>query len=119
MKIRLACSLPIYETEQLAAAVEAWGEILYGLVPENRLNDCYLYAFRHRESPFALTAGEILSAWRIINTEEFYEREKTQSCRLCFGRGFGNVYDPKTDTEILKECPHCFGKTETAIATRG
>jgi hypothetical protein len=112
----LACSLPALETQELAAAVEAWCEILYPVVPVNRLNDCYLHAIRSRESTFAIAATEILTAWRIISSEEARQRQRAQPCRLCFGWGYGKVYDPKTDTEIVKECPHCHGQIQTAIA---
>lgn len=117
MKIRLACSLPAFETQELAAAVEAWCEILYGTVPCERLNDSYLHAIRNRESTFALAATEILYAWRIINAEESHQREKSKPCGLCFGTGFGRIYDVKTDTEFEKECPHCNGKVESGIGT--
>ena len=115
VKTRLASSLPTFDTQELAAAVEAWSEILFGAVPGDRLNDCYVYAMRHRESTFALASTEVLCAWRIINAEESHQREKTKPCRLCFGHGFGMVYDPKTDTEIVKECPHCNGRVVTSL----
>lgn len=115
MKTRLACSLPTFDTQELAAAVEAWSEILFEVVPGDRLNDCYLYAMQHRDSTFALAATEVLAAWRFINSEEAHQRAKSKPCALCFGRGFGYVYDPKTDTEIVKECPHCGGKVITSL----
>jgi hypothetical protein len=58
-----------------------------------------------------------LDAWKLINAEEFHQLEKKKACGLCFGTGFGNVYDPKTDTEIVKECPHCNGTITTSIVT--
>ena len=117
VKMRLACSLPAFDTLELAAAVEAWCEILADTVPADRLNDCYLHAIRRRDSTFALASTEILSSWRVINAEESRMREMSKPCRLCGGTGFGMVYDPATDTEIQKECPHCFGKVTTDIAT--
>lgn len=95
--------------------VEAWCEVLAPVVPVDRLNDCYLYAMRHRESTFPLASTELLTAWRVINTEEAAQRQLNKPCRLCSGTGFGTVYDPKTDTEIKKECPHCFGKISTDL----
>lgn len=115
MKTRLACSLPTFDTQELAAAVEAWSEILFDVVPGDRLNDSYLHAMRNRESTFALAATEVLGAWRVINADEVHRREKDKPCALCFGRGFGHVYDPKTDTEIVRECPHCGGRVITSL----
>ena len=115
VKTRLACSSPTLDAQELAATVEAWCEILFGAVPGDRLNDCYIYAMRHRESTFALAATEILSAWRILNAEESLQRERSKPCALCHGHGFGMVYEPKTDTEILKECPHCNGRVVTSL----
>lgn len=115
LKTRLVSLLPSLDTQEFPATVEAWCEVLSLDVPIDRLNDSYLYAMRHRNSSFPLSAVEVLEAWRIINAEEFHQQEKTQPCRLCFGAGFGNVYDPKTDTEILKECPHCNGKIVTDL----
>lgn len=115
VKVRLACSLPALETKELAPMLEAWCEVLYGSVPSERLNDAYLFAMRHRSSTFPLAATEIIEAWRTILSDEIARR---RVCALCHGDGFGLVYDPATDTEIRKECPHCFGKIQTAIAIR-
>lgn len=118
LKSRLAYSLPALDVAEFAAAVEAWCEVLTEAVPRERLNDCYLYAVRHRESTFPLAAPELLTAWRFINTAEAQERQSARPCGLCAGTGYGNVYDPKTDTEIVKECPHCHGKVVTSLQQR-
>lgn len=118
LKVRLACSLPALNVEELAAMVEAWCEVLAPVVPANRLNDCYLHAMRNRSSTFPLASTELLTSWRIINAEESHERQFNKPCRLCFGQGFGKVYDPTTDTEVLKECPHCFGKITNSLTVQ-
>lgn len=112
VKVRLACSLPALETKELAATVEAWCEVLHGSVPLERLNDSYVYAMKHRESAFPLATTEIVQSWRSILADEIARR---RICALCHGTGFGMIYDPKTDTEIQKECPHCFGRISTAM----
>ena len=112
VKIRLVCLLPALETQELAATVEAFAEVLEPCVPLERLNDCYLHASRHRTSTYPLAATEILQAWRVISADEIAKR---RPCTLCDGSGFGLVYDPKTDTEIQKECPHCYGRISTAL----
>ena len=115
MKIRLVCSLPALERDELAVAVEAFSEVLYGSVPAERLNDCYLYAVKHRDSTFPLAVTEIIHAWRAILAEEVARRP--QPCFLCDGSGYATIRDPNDhDKDIVKECPNCFGKAQTAIA---
>ena len=115
LKSRLAYSLPALEVQELAASVEAWCEVLNDAIPIERLNDCYLYAVRHREGTFPVAAPELLSAWRFINAAESLQRDRSKPCALCQGAGYGKVYDPKTDTEIEKECPHCHSKVVTSL----
>lgn len=112
VKIRLVCSLPALETTELSAAVEAFCEVLHNTVPVERLNDCYLHAIRHRTSTYPLAATEIIEAWRTISADEI---ARLRPCFLCDGSGYGMVYDPKTDADILKECPHCHGRISTAM----
>lgn len=115
LKVRMAHSLPALNVEEFAAMTEAWCEVLAPIVPPDRLNDCYLHAMRTRESTFPLAVTEVLTAWRVINSEEGRIRERSKPCFLCQGKGTELIYDPKTDTEIQKECPVCFGKISTAM----
>lgn len=115
VKIRLAFSLPAFETQELAAAVETWCELLADVVPSERLNDAYLYAVRTRTSTFALAVTEVLTAWRAIAAEEAEQAKRRRHCHVCQGRRFEMVYNPSTDTEVEKECPYCFGDISTAI----
>src|SRR5690242_14839995 len=85
VKIRLVCSLPAFETKELAPAIEAFCEVLHGVVPAERLNDCYLYAARHRNSTYPLAVTELIEAWRIINADEAARRKS--ACGLCKGEG--------------------------------
>lgn len=113
VKTRLACSLPAFETQELAAAVEAWCEILFGSVPLERLNDAYLLAMRTRSSTYPLAATEVIEASKRIASE--IDAKRRPSCMLCGGRGSALVYDPATDSDIVKECPYCFGKVTTSL----
>lgn len=115
LKVRLACSLPALNVEEFAAMTEAWCELLAPIVPPQRLNDCYVRAMSERESTFPLAVTEVLTAWRKITAEESLRRERNRPCYLCHGKRFELIYDPKTDTEIEKECPVCFGKVSTAM----
>lgn len=112
LKARLACSLPSLDTHEFPAAVEAWCEILVGSLPLNRLNDCYRHAMKHRSSTYPLAVTELIASWRTISAGECARR---RTCTLCGGEGSALVYDKETDSDIVKECPHCFGKITTAI----
>jgi hypothetical protein len=113
VKTRLACSLPAFETQELAAAVEAWCEVLYGTVVIDRLNEAYLLAMRTRSSTYPLAATELIEASKKIAVE--IDAKRRPACMLCGGRGSALVYDPTTDTDIVKECPYCFGKVTTSL----
>lgn len=115
VKIRLAFSLPAFETEELAAAVETWCEILFDAVPPERLNESYLYAVKTRTSTFPLAVTELLTAWRAIANEEAEQAKQKRHCYVCGGSGFGMVYNPVTDIEALKECGFCLGQISTAV----
>lgn len=95
--------------------METWCEILFDAVPPQRLNDAYLYAVKSRVSTFPLAVTELLTAWRAIALEEAEQKKKLRHCHVCDGSGMGMVYNPATDTEILKECPYCFGEISNAI----
>ena len=114
VKIRLVCSLPAFDRTELAAAIEAFCEVLHGVVPIERLNDCYLHAIRHRSSTYPLAVTELVESWRAILSDEVSKR---RACHLCDGSGYSLVRDPDDhEKDILKECPHCFGKAKTALA---
>lgn len=114
VKIRLVCSLPAFDKVELAGAIEAFCEVLHGVVPESRLNDCYVYAIRHRNSTYPLAVTEIVEAWRRILADEVAKRRK---CFLCDGSGYATVRDPNDhEKDMQKECPHCFGRVQTAVA---
>ncbi len=114
VKIRLVCSLPAFDKVELAAAIEAFCEVLHGVVPCERLNDCYLYAVRHRSSTYPLAVTELVESWQKICAEEAGKRRA--ECPICKGAGTAIAYDPKNDVEFQKECPYCFGRVQTAIA---
>ena len=114
VKIRLVCSLPAFDTVELAGAIEAFCKVLHGVVPEDRLNDCYLHAIRRRNSTYPLAVTEIVESWRAILSDETARR---RLCSLCDGSGYSVVRDPLDhEKDIVKECPHCHGKAQTAIA---
>lgn len=56
--------------EEFDFTVDSWVEVLYGHVPEARLNDAYVHASRTRSSTFPLTQYELCDAWNQIRTAE-------------------------------------------------
>ena len=70
-KIRLAfiCN-PITEKE-FSLMVDAWEEVLRSVnVPPERINECYLNAFKEHKSNYPMTVYEIVDAWRLIQESE-------------------------------------------------
>src|ERR1051325_1064644 len=117
VKVTHSFSVPSPEVEELAVTVETWCEVLSDTIPIERLQECYLYAMKHRTSTFPLVVVEVREAYRAIRAEE--EAKKRPSCVLCYGYGSAMVYDPKTDSEFVKECPYCFGKISTSLQQTG
>lgn len=56
--------------------VDVWSRALFGVVPEMRLQDAFNRAFADHDSPFAVNAYEIKSAWKTIQAEEAAARLK-------------------------------------------
>src|ERR1051325_9141105 len=69
LKVRHAFSLPSPEVEELAVTVETWCEVLSDTIPIERLQECYLYAMKHRTSTFPLVVVEVREAYRAIRAE--------------------------------------------------
>lgn len=49
---------------------EVWGCLLFGLVPEHRLQECFDTAFREHQTAFPLTAYDLKAAWDNICNRE-------------------------------------------------
>lgn len=56
--------------EEFEDTLAAWLEVLFGHVPEARLNDTYLHASRNRNTTFPLTQFEMCEAWNQIKAAE-------------------------------------------------
>lgn len=90
-RARLACGQPPLDpaVEYIPACL-AWSEILMGVVPVHRLDDCYLMAMRSRKSSAPLNASELCEAWRQLCESERYTPKPNPSagCSVCNGTGF-------------------------------
>ena len=108
LKSRLACSLPSLEPEEHAMVVEAWCEVLDGKIPENRLNDCYLYAMQHKETTFPLGAPELITAWGAIREVGVPRTASSlvrgDVCSRCNGTGTELIY--VDELVASKTCDH-------------
>lgn len=98
LKLRLCCSLPALSTDspdprssEFALAVTAWTEVLYGFVPADKIEECYLAAMRNRKSTFPLGVSEICAAY---NQENEYR---------------GPVSEDPELKRIREACPDCYG----------
>jgi hypothetical protein len=70
--------------QQTALDTAIFMEVLYGKIPEHRLNECYLEAVRTRKNTFPLKPEELCVAWETIRQSEFYKRVP-ESRRLTHG----------------------------------
>jgi len=69
-KITDAGNMPtLTEIEQTERA-NTWTELLFGLIPTDRLNDAFLRAYRDHQGLFPIQAKELQAAWENIDREE-------------------------------------------------
>lgn len=95
LKSRLAYSLPALEVQELAAATEAWCEVLIDTIPIQRVADCYLHAMKNRDSSFPLSAGDLVRSWKDICNANRYKpvsagldhQLRGDVCQDCNGTG--------------------------------
>lgn len=86
--------------EEFDFTVAAWVEVLYGHVPEARLNEVYVHASRNRNSTFPLTQFELCETWNQIKNAErtalppvgTYEWSRArQACPDCNNTGYRQI----------------------------
>lgn len=100
-----------FTKDETKAAVGIWFEMLYGVVPEHRLNDCYLHAMRNRASTFALAPNELVMAWNEIRQSEMHRQNPTKQlthgfCELCNNTGTFLVRDEHGKIKGARPCSH-------------
>lgn len=113
----LANSPPATEQEALIQAA-TWAEILFEIVPLDRLDDVYRRAARDHDSAFPLGHGALITAWKKIKAEDARIRQldamgstltanTAADCDLCFGSGMRlkkHPDDPRRNGFVL--CRH-------------
>lgn len=97
--------------EETKIAIGIWYEMLYSVVPERRLNDCYLHAMRNRASTFPLAPNELVMAWNEIKGSEMYRNDPARQlthgfCEKCNNTGTEPIRDPKGIIVSARHCSH-------------
>lgn len=96
--------------EEFQFALASWLEVLFGVVPEQRLNDCYLLAMRTRASTFPLAPNELCVAWNEIRQSEIYKQADAKQlthgfCEKCNNTGSEVIYR-EDGTTSARFCRH-------------
>ena len=102
------------DAEKLARA-EVWARVLFGVIPENRLQDAFDRAFQLHDSSFPVNAYEIKLAWEKIKTEEREAKIKTQIAECPGAKYHTNegksslvrLMNPHTQLDEFYPCPKC------------
>lgn len=98
--------------KEMPIAISVWYEVLFGVVPENRLNDCYLHVARHRGNTFPWKPEEIAAAWTSIRQAEFYKRAPDSHrlmhgfCEKCNNTGNEVIRDAFGNSKGARPCKH-------------
>lgn len=97
--------------EETKIAIGIWYEMLHGVVPEHRLNDCYLHAMRNRASTFALAPNELVMAWNEIRQSEMHQQNPARAlthgfCEKCNNTGSEPIRDEKGFIIAMRPCSH-------------
>lgn len=87
-----------FTREETQVAVGVFYEVLFGVVPEQRLNDCYVFVKRNRATTFALQPEEIASAWGQIRESERYKNNPVKQITHGFCEKCNN-----TGTEVIRQ----------------
>jgi hypothetical protein len=89
-----------------------WMEILYGVIPENRLNDCYLLASRNKTDSFPIQPNDLCAAWNEIRESEMHKRAPESHqlthglCPKCFNNNTEVIYNDKGHAIGARACHH-------------
>lgn len=98
--------------EQSKIAVGIWYEVLFGVVPEHRLNDCYLHVARKRDNSFPWKPEELCAAWSEIKASEFYKRTPKDHqlthgfCEKCNNTGTELMRNEAGQVRGARPCTH-------------
>lgn len=114
--------------EQIASRTREWSELLFGLIPADRIEEVFRQAFRDKPNDFPVNAYDLKNTWQKMQIEEQTEKERAEEQRktdhaiaLCENRKnhwrnpettqdeglveFQEGFD--TSTVRLGPCPYC------------
>lgn len=111
---------PALTDDELTMRGVDWCEALEACVPEDRLRDAYLRAFKDHASGFPLSAYEVKIAWERVREEEAAaavagggsgsgDAVEARDCQRCHGGGIELLFD--VDGKVVgakpgKACDH-------------
>lgn len=83
------------DDDEFRLMIATWTETLQDLVPEQRLNEVFVYARRNRNSNFQMDVSEVCAAWNQIRESERhamprvgqYDYRGTNVCPHCNNTG--------------------------------
>lgn len=97
--------------EEFQFTLASWLEVVAGVVPEHRLNDCYLQAMRNRASTFPMAPNEICMAWNEIRQSEMHRHNNQKQlthgfCEKCNNTNSEPIRDDLGRIIAAKPCSH-------------
>lgn len=74
------CSAQNPTKAEKVSRAETWARVLFDVIPENRLRDCFDRAFRNRKSDgFPVSAYDLNDAWNEIQVEDEAELQRQKA----------------------------------------
>lgn len=97
--------------DEFQFALASWLEVLFGVVPEQRLNDCYLLAMRNRTSTFPMAPNELCMAWGEIKQSEMHRTNPAKLlthgfCEKCNNTGSEPIRNERGIIISARACSH-------------
>jgi hypothetical protein len=74
-KIQSLANLPPLTDKEQFAKTSTWAQALFSIIPERKLQECYLRAVADHESEYAISALNLKTAWKKICSDEKHRRE--------------------------------------------
>lgn len=69
--------------DAIAQNAKVYGQILYGLIPYDRLGDAYRLGMQDHTNNFPMTTSEFISAWNKIQIKEKSGSKNPDPCLYC------------------------------------
>lgn len=80
-----ALSSQVLSQAEKMAKTKDWARLLFDLIPESELKECFDYARYHHDSPFAVSGYEIQNAYIKLHQKEWQEKQDKEFYAKRFG----------------------------------